>query len=115
LGFAGNFDALSSADKVLVDRVSVLRLQVDDARMARLRGEVIDTDEFIRGANAKFQRRRAVASASFTTGEIITGGREGTCISPGSVDRGFARGVGEAFLRGKARKRRRDERTCRGL
>jgi hypothetical protein len=56
------FDKLSPADQILVDRVAMLRLQVDDARMAQLRGQPINVAAFIEASEEleRIMRRRAV-------------------------------------------------------
>jgi hypothetical protein len=50
LGFGSDFDKLSPADRVLVDRAATLRLRVDDLRLMQLKGEAIDTDEFVKAS-----------------------------------------------------------------
>jgi hypothetical protein len=47
----GAFDTLPAADKVLVDRVAALRLQVDDFRVRQLRGEALP-EEFVAASEA---------------------------------------------------------------
>jgi hypothetical protein len=65
LGFA-DFDKLSAADKILVDRAAMLRLLVDDMRMAQLRGAPINVDAFTAASEAleATLRRRADAQAA---------------------------------------------------
>jgi hypothetical protein len=50
IGLGSDFDKLSAGDRVLVDRISVLRLQVDDMRVALLAGRQIDSNEFVRAS-----------------------------------------------------------------